>query len=203
MLSYKPLLACLIPFFLPFALKRLLNKFLEVYSNPAFNTIHHYILTEENFCKSAKEIRRTGFILAGQNEVWKKFINIFTMIWEYDNMYRYRFQDFFYELDKESFLINPQRELQRVTEICLNREKLTKTKAKKMARLASFLLNYTFIRKIAVRFIRELDIEKVKPDEADCYHMLFLGNYNPFGMGNTERFVTRRRIHRNLNLPPL
>ena len=96
--------------------------------------------------------------------------DLICMLLEFDNAYRYRFQDVAAELNKENFKSRPIKELNRLLDIASKREK--NQEVKDTWTLLRMGLNYylRFDRKLLKMFVDvllEIDLDKVKLDEKD------------------------------------
>jgi hypothetical protein len=54
-------------------------------------------------------------------------------------------------------------------------------------------------RKFLMKFFEEIDLEKIKMDEADWYHCLRRNDYNYGGLSIQERLLIRQKIDKNYN----
>lgn len=199
------------PFLFTPILKAAIKRFIYYFTSASHYMLDRYILTDENFSISAREIRRAGYALAPKyknpdpiknDHSYERIIDFISMVWEYDDAYRYRFQDFFGLFDKDLFLVDPSKELARLRPIIISREMLQPGKTKVFFFLFSFLLRYKFIKDVVTEFINKLDVDKLRPDKADKYWMLFHGTYKFMGLSNEERYLERKRIHVENGLKP-
>jgi len=112
---------------------------------------------------------KTGQILGkAVVETWNdaRLGRIATMIWEYDDRYRYCFQLAFSLLNKENFAQNPRKELRRLCDELIAREEEENT-AKKWRAVKKALALLPL--KNVVRCINKLDCEAMKLDEDDLH----------------------------------
>ena len=85
-------------------------------------------------------------------------------ILEFDNAYRFRFQDWIEELDKKKLRKNPTKEFGRILKIASHREKTQEIKDTwKLIKMFNFYLRFDFeLKKMLKDILGELDVEKVK-----------------------------------------
>ena len=107
--------------------------------------------------------------------------NIIAMILEYDDAYRYRFQNVFGQLNKDALNKNTFKELKRIIEIGRKSEIVSasaKRKGGKKARVAGTwraagivltLVRFSPFRKRVTQFFKELNIEEIKLSVGDYY----------------------------------
>lgn len=90
--------------------------------------------------------------------------DLICMILEFDNAYRFRFQDWIGELNKEALKKNPTKEFGRILKIASQREKTQEIKDTwKLVKMFNFYLKFDFeLKKMLKDILGELDIEKVK-----------------------------------------
>jgi hypothetical protein len=127
--------------------------------------------------------------------LFTEFICVFI---ELDSAYRFRAQDVFENLNKENVKKNVVKEVRRLLDIAISREdpehgilyKLVPT-----AKLIVLLLRLSKELRDYVRaFFLELDLEKVRLDEADWYFCLQRRAYNFRGISLGERLLEKKRI---------
>lgn len=111
---------------------------------------------------------------------------------EYENSYRFRFQDICSIMDKEVLKKNPRRELKRVQKIYLAREKgsgdnTVTDKFKMVFRLLRVLLLVPRFKKAFQFAVANCDFEKFKLDEADQYWANRFNDYLYGGKSREER----------------
>ena len=144
----------------------------------------HYVALQPNYyCRSAREIRRTA--LPYFKNI--RLLDTLCLVWEYDNAYRCRFQDFFGILNQANFLLNPRRELKR-TIIEYKKRELSHSISQKF-KMIDFAINAIifFYGKKIKRFIEDLDFEKVRMDIGDRYWTYHRLDYNVDGLDLIER----------------
>jgi hypothetical protein len=100
--------------------------------------------------------------------------DIICEVLEYDTAYRYRFQDIFAELDKESFNENPVKELKRLLRIAFGRghQGADGVSGKIEHIMPLFFLYLRFNGKLAKKikkYINELNIDEIKLSPEDIY----------------------------------
>lgn len=127
------------------------------------------------YCTALRELHR-AFSVPNPNEQVKdqeaRFMlrDLICMLLEFDNAYRYRFQDLIVELDKERLRKKPIKELIRLFEIGQRREKTQEIRDTwtlfKLAINLYLRLDRKMLKTIQNALL-ELDLEKIKLDEAD------------------------------------
>jgi hypothetical protein len=126
-------------------------------------------------CPAVQELHRSFSVEDGNERVkyqTARFMlrDVICMFLEFDNAYRYRFQDIVVELRKENLKKQPIKELNRLLEIMQTREKSqeifdTWTLAKLGINL--YLRLDRKMLKMIQNALLELDLDKIKLDEAD------------------------------------
>ena len=137
-------------------------------------------------------------------EIFGKFRDIALMILEMDTAYRFVMQDILPEFDINNLKHNPIKELKRVFSILLKREHADGSpigdqnrKWQRVEKMVVFALRISHkLRKFFVRFISEIDMEKIKLDEADWYFVLGHHCYNSQDISYEDRLLERERIDR-------
>lgn len=146
-------------------LKKPLQKSTEKLIGYFHGTLEPHLLNPIRYCVAVREIYRAF------DEKHLRIRNLLCMILEFDDAYRYRFQYTLGEINSENLRKNPYKELSRLIQIVVDREKEprlrdTFKKLKKFLFLASFFKVRNEIMKILLR----LDPDKLKLDEGDRYY---------------------------------
>lgn len=156
---------------------------------------------DEYYCTSAREIRRTGYAISHEAKTQKEkeavefFADFFGNFMEFDNAWRYMVQDVLPEANVANIILNPAKELERLAKIHYERMGRTRDDAKVVARLLKLLFFFRpEVEKWIQRFFYEVNMEKVKLDDADWYHCLPRLDYNYRGMIYADRMVLRKQI---------
>ena len=186
-----PILASLFLSLPSFVTRRFTKSFLENYlSRLAHDPIEAYFLAEDRWCRSVREIRRAGKIAIEKvNSKWKKYhlimLNIVSSAFEWDNAYRYRGQDVGGELNKKAFFENPIKEVVRLMKLQVQRERgWFEDKGKFIVfgqALRILMIFVPEIKKLMIEFVKEVNIDEVKLDEADDYYNLMRPDYDVHG----------------------
>lgn len=142
----------------------------------------------ERYCTCAREIYRVFNKMIIWYPKWEKILgqvrNIICMILEYDDAYRYPFQDVMPELNKDAVRKDVGKEIKRILDFEMkwdHRGVAEKGTAKKFEKIGKLLFLLKFSKKIKVaimRFFLELDLDKIKLDEDDRYHARYKWHYD-------------------------
>jgi hypothetical protein len=137
----------------------------------------------ERYCACAREIYRAlGEVkkkFLDQEKLIDSFRNIVCMVLEFDDAYRYPFQDVASEMDKIKAEKDPIGEVIRLIDVYVERD--SRGTAEKFRRISSVLSALRFnkqFKEFLREFLIELDISAIKMDEADAHHARFKGGYN-------------------------
>lgn len=154
-------------------------------------SLSRFLQADDKYCKSGREIFRVFDYLKIKynNPIFDNLRNIICMIWEYDDAYRYTFQDILEDLDKKALKRNPAKELSRILSLITEREiSVTKNKTVEETRTAwkfekikrlLFLLNLIpSLKRMVIDFFLELNLNEIKMDEGDRYHASFKPGYD-------------------------
>ena len=143
----------------------------------------------QEFCASAKEFIRVGLIFLPE-----KVVYFFAMILQFDNAYRFRFQDIVSEIKKDNLGI---KEIQRLFTLFLERENSEGVRDKLLLIRRFIPLLYLSLKlyRFIKDFVLELDLDKIRPDESDRYFMLNRVSYDFFGIPYEERLKEWHRIN--------
>lgn len=125
-----------------------------------------------------------------------KFIETTVFCVDYDTAYRFSSQDAFSNLNKNN---DPIKELERIVNILATRYTgYESKKIKAFGKLIPFLRFSPLLKRILANFFQELNVEKVKLDEADWYFCLRRSRYNFGGLTIEERLKEAERIDKEL-----
>ena len=151
-------------------------------------------LDPKKFCAVVRELHRVGMMWVkdkddDENQVFLSFC----MAMEGDNAYRYPFQDILPEINIENLKKNTVKELDRVFVIFIRRD-FTRQKLQVIRKLLPVLYFWKDLREFIVKFISELDMEKIKLDEGDWYWCGERWDYNFKDVPYIERKRQRKEI---------
>lgn len=184
-------------FILPNSLKKkIMYLVLERYTkltDCTFQACGAYI-KPEFYCKMVREINRVGMEMAGEDLVMKNLVRTLCMILEFDDAYRYRFQDLFELVNLVAMRRNPGKELARIFRIAVQRGAGTSEKFETIAKMLPFLLSLKSIRGVVIEFFEKVDISKLVLDEMDWYKCLIWGGYSFRGIPDIERVAMRMTL---------
>lgn len=137
----------------------------------------------ERYCICAREFYRVFSLMATWYPENAKEINSFKNIWcmmlEYDDAYRYTFQDVLVEMDKDGVRKDVVKEITKVLDLTLERDDRGLFIKFTQVRKLLFLVNYDkTVKQMLTRFFLELNLNRIKMDDADLYHASFKQGYN-------------------------
>lgn len=145
----------------------------EIYTFARF--IDRFKIKQNKYSDAVREVYRAYSVVPwGETEEEKhlrlQLRDLFCMYLECDNAYRFRFQDLFPELDKQALRKDPYTELKRVYDIAISRE--LKREIKDTWVLVKWLIDHYLpsdkaMRKLLINVSCQIDVEKIKLDEAD------------------------------------
>jgi hypothetical protein len=193
--------------FYKFFSKKSIEKIMAAYVRECDMILEKCMLKDEFFCKSAKELLKGLQIffttLGFKEDLSYRISRIIAMMLEYDNAYRYRFQDLASETSSTELFMNPVKELKRLIRIAFNRDnKGIASKTTKLIKLVTLILIVPKIRKAFRYAVFGVKFQNLQFDEDDRYFCLNRSDYNFFGKSLEERLKEYNKIHNN-NLPPM
>jgi len=166
-------------FFLIPPLKRYLFwKLLEVFIEIAQNTLSYHLLIEDKHCTVCREMFQAHDIYLKdrfkkeKHDLVSKFIHTWIMIFEYDDAYRYRFQDILSQTDKKALRENSRKEILRIIIYAIEHEEdrgLRDRMRKIKWILQIFLLFNPRLTKEIAAYIYCLRKENIELDDIDRY----------------------------------
>lgn len=135
------------------------------------------------YCICAREFYRVFNLMATWHPKHKteieSFRNIWCMILEYDDAYRYTLQDILVEFDRDAAKKDIVKEIKKLLDLTLERDDRGLFVKFSQIRKMLFLLNFKKDIKIMVeRFFSSIDLDRIKLDEDDKFHARFKVNYN-------------------------
>lgn len=166
------------------------NKLMESFNIVFYKIFGNFVMKDEFMCRSAFNF--SNFVhgvlisMGYDNTISKEFAFNLGQILEFDDAYRYRFQDIMEELNEKLFVQNPTKELKRL--ISIFKERTTDgVYSSKLKYLLSFIVLFVpFIKKHLIKNVNFL-IE-CKRDKADWYWVsIKVDNYLYNGMTVDER----------------
>ena len=170
-------------FFVKIAMLISLKQYSKIYFYIAYRSLVDYMIDPEYYTPPIKEIRRA---LEGLLSEYGREVLCFYA--ESDCAYRYRYQDFLGELNKENLKKNPTKEIKRLVGILYQRE-LAKEKELYglIKKVLPFLLLVPSIKKKIITFLERLDVDKVKLSEEDIFWTNRYVDYDFRGLTKEER----------------
>lgn len=189
-------------FFLIFTLnKKIANKLFSLYVDMFWSGWSVVGINTQYYCVAARELYRAGLVFCGEDETKKRLLSMLVAFFECDNAYRYRIQDFFGILDKDSFIKNPSGEITRAINEFYLREQLGKSwldgKIKLIIIFVKFLVHIPKYKKLLISIISEIDFNKIRLDQGDRYWCYHRTDYNADGLDLIDRM--RKRALMKLN----
>ena len=149
-----------------------------------------YIIKEEYLCPTAFYTQRfiTNFLmnLGLDPQISQTTAHNLAHTLEYDDAYRYRFQDIINEADLSQLQISPRKEIKRL--LLLWKERDNPAVTEKVIKLVTPLLYLLLIPKVKKAFIQAIPhIKGIRPDPADLYWMSIRNDYLFGGKTYEER----------------
>ena len=128
--------------------------------------------------------------------VFAYIVELFCVIIEYDSAYRLRFQDIAPLLSKKDFETNPRKEINRLFDILIERERddFLKNKWTKLRKILDAALRVKKIRELLKHFISLVALDHIKMDEHDIYFCLRRKCYYFLGLSFEDRMRRKNEI---------
>ena len=115
---------------------------------------------------------------------------------ELEDAWRARVQDIFSEVDEDTLLGNPRREINRLTQIYIAREKEgLHDRFLALPKLLSIALLFPKIKRIFINTIKATKFENLRYDEIDRYYVLNRNGYDFLGRNIEDRFAEFKKLH--------
>lgn len=148
----------------------------------------------EYYCDVVREIKRVAALPEYNDHTAQMFIQVVCNVLEYDDAYRYRFQDLMAEVDRKEIVSRPGKELARILRIGASRGSGTRAKMNSFAKLFPYLFMLKEVKEPFVSFVSKLDFDKLMLDEIDNYRCLIWGGYDFGGVNINHRLSMRMMI---------
>lgn len=203
---FTPLMIIVPPFIRRKIFKEMARQFV-ITSDWALNRhyFNQYFTDTNKFCDSVREFYKKAMQFVDENYptmddhwIWGKLVHIISMIFEYDSAYRYRMQDFLTELRIADFEKKPLREMIRLFREIGFRERTLGISYQKWWKVGLIIgLMFFFNRRLyknALIIFTSFDMEQIKFDEIDWYHVSFFSEYDFKGMSYAQRFNIRMAL---------
>lgn len=184
----------------------IIENFLEGYIRATDWILEPYYLKDTRYSFPVQQVDKvlTYFLwrLGINWELARKTSLIFSTLIEYDNAYRWRIQDIAGEVNLEDIKDNPRKEIKRVVQIYLEREKIgIFHKFTAIAKIFNFLLYLPKVKRAFKESLSYIDMSKIVPDESDKYFTLTRKDYDFGGKDFDTRMALYMKIHES-GLPP-
>lgn len=189
---------------LPFTPKRLLQG-ISIWMGEVYRATFKEQNRKElvKYCISSREVRRVLLDLNPfEDSDWVRYI---VEIWETDQAYRFRGQDIFPEVDKESLMKTPRKEILRLADLLASREIIggQTPKIAAIRKILSFALLFKGFRNPIKSFLEALDMEKIKFTINDQYWCANKFDYNYEGKTYEQRMAWRNEEDKNWISPTI
>lgn len=186
----------------PYKLLRIkwLEPILYTFIRESQQILNNCLLKDSFYCTSAKEFRKLFNIFVQEigirEDISLELSKAMATLLEYDNAYRYRFQDLMSETTKEKMLKQPIREFKKLIQLAKERDmNVVAGKTTTLLKLLTLSLLIPKIRKAFKKAIKGIDFEKLQLDEADRYFCLNRSDYRFFG----EEFEVRMQKYNDIH----
>jgi len=195
-------------FLLPkFITKPFLKALVKYYSSMICWSLWYVYLKPERYCTCVREVYRAFTVLVDREKeetnkkVLKTVRDVFCLFIEQDSAYKFRFQDIMAEVDVCKIRKggnSTRKEILRLFSIMnereLNKEVMTSFKWKTIERLLSPAFLIKEVRSLIQDFVKEVDFNKLKPDEGDWYYNTLRLDYDFGGKTLQERIEERKKM---------
>lgn len=164
--------------------------------DPVSKQTHTIYLKDNRYRQSIRELIKfinnfldfLGIEVKEENGLKKNFGRVIGTMIENDNAYYWRMEDVFRETSKEKLLANPSKELTRLLNIYISREKSTDIfKAQAIIKFLKIAFWLPGVKKAFKKAIDSVDIEKFKMTSDDRYFTMIYEGYDFEGKTIEER----------------
>lgn len=190
-----------------FVKKRILQRGLFNLNRMADNLFMGHYLKPGRYCKMSRGllVLVSNFLKELKFEEYSTELNytakIVATIFEYDDAYRYMFQDIATEASRDALIKHPIREVRRLLKIFSDRQFIPEPRKtiQSFGKILTFALVHPKFRKAFTNSIASLSSDEFRIfqlDNADRYHILNRNDYNFTGRTYEERSEIYRDVHR-------
>lgn len=153
---------------------------------------NHFITQQ---CSSEKT--SSSWTAQSEADLWRRFLMIMCMVFEFDNAYRFRAQDILGELNIDNLNKKPLRELWRLAKLATWRERTggigSKWKAFAVPVIIILFFNRRLKKKMIMLFTNYIQLDRIKLDDNDWYHVCGKTDYDYKNVGLPQRVGFRRK----------
>ena len=140
-----------------------------------YRVVERHLIKPELYSRAVREVHRTltemgplAIIERGENRILQ-VRDILCMYLEFDNAYRFRFQDMMEELNKEEAEKDPAKEIKRLYDISVSREvhEEVREKQAQYGEFFQYLFSLPRGKELASEFFKRLSLEEVRLSDID------------------------------------
>jgi hypothetical protein len=169
------------------------SKFIKGFNELGYKVMKHHLLKLCSMTPVAKELHiliKTFMVHLGfDKQMSYEFAMFFSHLIEYDDAYRYRFQDVMSEITKEQLLEYPRRTIDNIMSLLYARDSAgVANKFNKIAVMFYWLLLIPKVRIAWNKTIEIMNIEALQYDKDDRYWVSVRDDYKYMGKTYKERF---------------
>ncbi len=190
---------------LPWKLKlRTIDRMIYNFNRVALWMFQSIFLKDEYYSNPCKSMRKvvSSFVrsLGIEERTSIEIGKVISTMFEYDDSYRYRFEDVMSETSREALIASPLKEFRRLGKIFRSREKFADmfSKLNGLIAIGSVALLHPKVRRAwreAWGSINFGEFKMMQLDDADKYHTLIRGDYDFQGKSLTSRMRRLAMIH--------
>lgn len=169
-----------------------LNKILKVYNEISRRAIEGVLIKRYYMTPTAKAIDilvyKTLINIGVDEKVANNFARYFACLLEFDDAYRYRFQDTMSEVNKDQLYTNPAKEFIRILKIYQSRDiDVISSKMAILEPAIKILFKFKWFVKAFMPVLKEINISDMQYDVTDIYWTNMRSDYKYRGMTYEER----------------
>jgi len=169
-----------------------LNKVLNVYNAISERAIDGVIIKRCYMTPTAKAldmlVYKTLLYIGVDEAISNKFARYFACLLEFDDAYRYRFQDVMTEINEVDLFKNPAKEFIRILKIYKSRDREdTSSKMAILEPAIHILFRLSWFKKAFMSALKDINIKDMKLDVTDIYWTNMRIDYKFRGLTHEER----------------
>lgn len=170
-------------------------KLIQTFNRQAFRIAsvsdEPYYLKEWHLTQVSRELHWCIFVFLTKLDIPEpdadRFAEIFVHLLEYDNAYRFRFQDIMTETTKDE-LKTPRKAILRLIGVYKDRDLAqVSDKIIRLAKLLSYAMYIPKVKHAFLEVVEGMNLENLQYQEADIYWLCTANVYKVMGMTNEER----------------